>query len=275
MSTYRTFAKLLAATFLVALALIGSSCSSSKPKTPAGPAPLRAVQVSKAELEYASSRLSAPINVHYYGHGFIYITNSVGVRAAIDPFGPATVHYPFPQHIDADFVLISHESEDHDNTNPIFGNPPIFRSVAAEGLNRANGIPFLGVHLQNLNDTVGNTAFVFSFDEVTFAYLGAAVAPLSSIEKSKIGHVDVVFLPVGGLTITPKELDQMVLDVGAQVVIPIDYKTQYTGDLGLRELAEYTAATKFPVVHLGGPEIIISSGTLPGKPVIYCLTPKP
>src|SRR5580692_9506435 len=30
------------------------------------------------------------VNVHWYGHGFIYLTSSVGVRAAIDPFGPDT-----------------------------------------------------------------------------------------------------------------------------------------------------------------------------------------
>ena len=53
------------------------------------------------------------INIDWFGHGFVYITSSFGVRAAIDPFGPNTVHYPFPPHLTADFVLITHEAEDH------------------------------------------------------------------------------------------------------------------------------------------------------------------
>ena len=74
------------------------------------------------------------VNVHWYGHGFIYLTSSVGIRAAIDPFGSETVHYKFPEHLAADFVLVTHEAEDHCAADQIFGNPLIFRSVMAVGL---------------------------------------------------------------------------------------------------------------------------------------------
>ncbi len=136
------------------------------------------------------------VNIHWYGHGFVYLTSSVGVRAAIDPFGPETVHYKFPVHLAADFVLISHESEDHGGAELLFGNPLIFRSVAAVGLNRANGILFQGTSLQRDPSGQGaaNTAFTLKFDGITFCYLGQISAPLLEQEKQQLGHADVVFL---------------------------------------------------------------------------------
>ena len=64
------------------------------------------------------------VNVHWYGHGFVYLVSSVGIRAAIDPFGPDTVHYTFPPHVTADFVMVTHEAEDHCAADRIFGLLP-------------------------------------------------------------------------------------------------------------------------------------------------------
>lgn len=212
------------------------------------------------------------INIHWFGHGFIYITSSVGVRAAIDPFGPNTVHYIFPPHLTADFVLISHESEDHAGpTNLIFGDPLIFRSVTAVGLNRANGIEFHGVALQHDPNGPANTAFLLSFDGISMCYLGQISAPLLPTEKEQLGHVDVVFLPVGLQTLTVQQFNQVAADLGAKVIIPINYKTERSGDLPLRTLDEYLAGTHLPIRRFDSPEIALTHGTLPATPTLYLL----
>lgn len=253
------------------------------PVGPAGqtnPAPPRAVPVNPADLTNAAP-MAAPmplavpggVNIHWYGHGFVFLTSSVGVRAAIDPYGPETVHYKFPVHLEADFVLVSHEAEDHSAAEQIFGDPPIFRSVTAVGLNRANGIPFHGIALQKDPSGQGgaNTAFTLTFDGITFCYLGQISQPLIGTEKQQLGHADVVFLPVGLNSLSVNDFNQIVTDLGAKIAIPINYKTEYTGDLILRPLDEYLAGNKLPVRKFDSDEVVITRAMLPAQPTVYVL----
>ena len=242
-------------------------------------APPRALPVSQADLANAQGVPIAPItvpngvNIHWYGHGFIYLTSSVGVRAAIDPFGADTVHYKFPDHLSSDFVLVTHESEDHSAAELLFGNPLIFRSVTAVGLNRANGIPFHGVSLQKdiTGNSVSNTAFTLSFDGIKFCYLGQMSQPLLASEKDEIGKVDVLFLPVGLTALSVSDFNQVATDLGAKVIIPINYKTDYSGILALRPISDYLSQTKFPVRRFETSEIAINRALLPSAPTVYLL----
>ena len=211
------------------------------------------------------------VNVHWFGHGFVYLTSSVGIRAAIDPFGPETVHYKFPEHLAADFVLVTHESEDHCAAELVFGNPLIFRSVMAVGLNRANGIPFYGVALQKdpSGQGVANTAFTLTFDGIKFCYLGQINMPLLAAEREQLGHADVVFLPVGLQTLSVNDFNEIVKELGASIVIPINYKTDLSGIVPLRSLDDYLAGTPFPVRKVNSDEIVITRSMLPAQPTIY------
>jgi L-ascorbate metabolism protein UlaG (beta-lactamase superfamily) len=245
----------------------------STPSTNAPVAP-RALPVNPADINASETPMAVAngVNVHWFGHGFVYLTSSVGIRAAIDPFGPDTVHYKFPEHLSADFVLISHEAEDH-SAGSIFGDPLIFRSVMAVGYNRANGIPFYGVALQKDPSGQGgaNTAFTLSFDGVKFGYLGQVNLPLLAQEKQELGHVDVLFLPVGLETLSVADFNQIVKDLGATMVIPINYKTDLSGILNLRSLDDYLSATKFPVRKVNSDEIVVNRAMLPTEPTIYVL----
>jgi L-ascorbate metabolism protein UlaG (beta-lactamase superfamily) len=257
----------------ILLPLLLSLLPAAAQTPPATNAPPRALPVSPADL--AASQAPMPVAngvvVHWYGHGFIYLTSSVGIRAAIDPFGPETVHYKFPTHLAADFVLVTHEAEDHCAADQIFGNPLIFRSVMAVGLNRANGIPFYGVALQRDPSGQGgsNTAFTLTFDGVKFCYLGQVSLPLLAQEKEQLGHADVVFLPVGLQTLSVDDLNEIVKQLGATMVIPINYKTDLSGIIPLRTLDEYLSATKFPVRNVNADEIVVNRAMLPAAPAIY------
>jgi L-ascorbate metabolism protein UlaG (beta-lactamase superfamily) len=219
------------------------------------------------------------INIHWYGHGFVLITSSFGVRAAIDPFGSGTVQYPFPPHLIADFVLITDEAEDHASVQDsagrplIFGHPLIFRSVTAVGLNRANGIEFHGVSLQHdpNADQGANTAFLLTFDGISMCYLGNMSAPLLPTEQDQLGHVDVVFLPVGLEGLTVAQFDQVAAQLDAKVIIPINYKTDRSGGLQLRTLDEYLRGTHLPVRRFDTDEIALTPAALPAQPTVYAL----
>jgi len=281
---------------VVLILLLGLYPAAAQTPPPTNASPARAMPVSPAELTHATAPravavnpaeltnpapVAAPaplavpggVNVHWYGHGFVFLTSSVGVRAAFDPFGPETVHYKFPTHLEADFVLISHEAEDHSAAELIFGDPPIFRSVTAVGLNRANGIPFHGIALQKDPSGQGgaNTAFTLTFDGVTFCYLGQISQPLIQTEKQQLGHADVVFLPVGLNALSVNDFAQIMTDLGARIGIPINYKTDFSGNLILRPLDEYLAGNKLPVRKFNSDSVVISRSTLPAAPTIYVL----
>ncbi len=226
---------------------LNSSATNAPPRAfpvaPSTNAPPRAIALTPEEVAAAEAPMpvAGGVSVHWYGHGFVYLTSSVGIRCAIDPFGPDSTHYKFPPHLSSDIVLVTHEADDHSAADQIFGNPLIFRSVMAVGLNRANGIPFYGVALQKDPSGIGgaNTAFTITFDGIKFCYLGQINMPLLSQEKEELGHVDVVFLPVGLQTLSVDELNQVAKDVGARVIIPINYKTDLTGEIPLRSLSDY------------------------------------
>jgi L-ascorbate metabolism protein UlaG (beta-lactamase superfamily) len=237
--------------------------------------PVNPADLTNAAPQTDSTPLAVPggVNVHWYGHGFVYLTSSVGVRAAIDPFGTQRVQYKFPTHLTADFILISHEAEDHAASERLFGSPLIFRSVTAVGLNRANGIPFHGVALQR--DTSGrggaSTAFTLGFDGVSFCYIGQINQPLLGGEKEELGHADVVFLPVGLTALSVNDLNDVAQALGAKIIIPINYKTNKSGDLPLRTLDEYLSGTKFPVRKFDSEEMVITRSMLPTVPTVYLL----
>ena len=249
------------------------AAAQTPPSTNTAPVAPRALPVNPADLANSQTPMAVPggVNVHWYGHGFVYLTSSVGIRCAIDPFGPETVHYKFPEHIAADFVLVTHEAEDHCAADQIFGNPLIFRSVMAVGLNRANGIPFYGISLQK--DPTGqggaNTAFTLTFDGVKFCYLGQINMPLLQQEREQLGHADVVFLPVGLQTLSVNDLNEVVKQLGATMIIPINYRTDLSGIVPLRTLDEYMSVTKFPVRKVNSDEIVVSRSLLPQSPTIY------
>jgi L-ascorbate metabolism protein UlaG (beta-lactamase superfamily) len=241
---------------------------------PATNAPPRALPVNPAELnDTAPMAVAGGVNVHWYGHGFIYLTSSVGIRCAFDPFGTDTVHYSFPPHLSADFVLVTHESEDAGAADQLFGNPLIFRSVMAVGLNRANGIPFYGVPLQKdpYGQSVADTAFTLKFDGIRFCYLGQMYTPLLGREKQQLGKCDVVFLPVGDQALSVADLNQVAKDLGARMIIPVSYKTDKSGLLALRSLDDYLSAAAFPVRRIDTEEIVVTRDSLPAQPTIYVL----
>lgn len=212
--------------------------------------------------------------IQWYGHAFIYVTLTSGVRVAIDPFGTETVKYPFPSRLTADAILISNEGESHSASESLFGTPQVFRSVTAIGLNKANGFLFKGVETYR-DDTQGatlggNTSFVFEADDLKFAHLGDIGHPLDAKQRNELGYVDVLFLPVGNQKLAVSDLNKIARDLNAKIIVPIGYKTPLSGDLELRSLDEFLAGQS-EIKRIDSSGFEVSPATLPKKPTIYVL----
>jgi L-ascorbate metabolism protein UlaG (beta-lactamase superfamily) len=240
------------------------------PTPPASPTPTPTPEVSASPAVPAQG-----VTVRWYGHAFMYLTSAAGVRVAIDPFAEGRIKYPFPQRLPADVVLVTNESEEHAGGDRLFGNPPVFRSITAIGLNKGNGFLFRGIQTYRSADHgpagSSNTCFTFDMDGIRFAHLGALGHTLNSKEKRDLGHADVVFLPVGIKDVTVKEWLKIAEDTQAKVIVPMVYETPKSG-VDLRSLDDFLAG-QTNVKKIDASEFNVSLSTLPAQPMIYVLTP--
>lgn len=250
-----------------------------KPSDPQAPLPGAAENTTNSEAEKPAEKVtpeksSEPSTlVRWYGHAFVYLVNSSGVRVAMDPYARNSVKYLFPGRLPADTVLISCEADDHAAGEQLFGTPQIFRSYTAIGVNKANGLIFKGVSV-NRDGRLGLnapkcTAFVFELDGVTFAHLGVVGNVLDSRQRQDIGRVDVLFLPVGNPSLTLSDLNRIAADLQAKVIVPITYKTDLTPNMNLRTLDDYLKDQKLPIKRLDKPEFPVNEALLPSQPTIY------
>jgi hypothetical protein len=76
---------------------------------------------------------------------------------------------------------------------------------------------------------------------------------------------------VGLETLSVSDLNEIVKELGASMVIPINYKTDLSGIVPLRTLDEYLSATKFPVRKVNSDEIVVNHAMLPAEPTVYIL----
>lgn len=224
-----------------------------------------------------------PITVRFYGHGFIYIISSTGVRIAIDPYSEdSPMTYKFPIRLPADVVLVSNEADDSDGSDRLFGSPQVFRSVTAIGINNARGLLFTGVQTyrdKSQGAELGvNATFTFKLDGIRFCHLGSIGHVLDATQRSQIGPVDVLFLPVGNPNLSVPEMNRIAHDLNAKIIVPIKYKTEFTADMNLRPLDDFLAG-QANIKKLNASEFSLTPVDIPAaatNPAIYVLSlPQP
>ncbi len=210
----------------------------------------------------------------WFGHAFVYLTSDSGIRIAINPFSTGIFDYTFPNALPADIVLISCESADYSGGKELFGLPQVFRSLAGVGLNNANGLTFRGIQTyrddQGGRKLGGNTVYSFTLDGVRYCHLGAIGHTLSFRERSKIGKVDVLFLPVGNPQLSENDLWELADSLKPKWIVPLAYKTDKTKGLGFREFTELDIR-ELPYRHVNKSEFIFRQEELPEKSTLLIL----
>jgi L-ascorbate metabolism protein UlaG (beta-lactamase superfamily) len=182
--------------------------------------------------------------IRWHGHSFFEIQTSRGTKVAIDPhaiegYGNANVS--------ADLVLISHEHDDHNQTAVIRNESKarIIRGLKTTG-RRSDWNPvdetFRDVHVRSVGvfhdmsdgaERGKNTIFIIEVDGVRIVHLGDLGHLLSDKEIKKIGPVDVLMIPVGGVyTINGAEAKKVVEQLKPrQYILPMHYGTRVFDDL--------------------------------------------
>jgi L-ascorbate metabolism protein UlaG (beta-lactamase superfamily) len=145
-----------------------------------------------------------------------------------DPFPPGLGYTLGKQ--TADIVTISHPHPSHSYDQGINGE---HRLVKGPGEYEISGVLILGI--STFHDSVKgqsrgkNTIYLMEIDGVNVLHLGDLGHVLSDEQVEEIGNVDVLLLPVGGVTtINAAMAAEVIRKLEPRVVIPMHYKTPKT-----------------------------------------------
>jgi L-ascorbate metabolism protein UlaG (beta-lactamase superfamily) len=173
------------------------------------------------------------MKVKWYGHAAFRI-EAGGIRIILDPYKPGAygggIGYGRISD-EADLVLVSHDHDDHAYVQDIKGR---FQLIKEEGEWEVKGVKINGIpsfHDDRKGKERGrNLIFVVEAEGLRLAHMGDLGHTLDEQLLKRIGRVDIVLLPVGGLyTIDARAAEEVMDALGPSFVIPMHYKTEKCG----------------------------------------------
>jgi len=200
------------------------------------------------------------MEITWLGHSCFKIR---GKQATIitDPFSPDT-GYSLGK-ASADIVTVSHSHPGHSYAAGVGGSP---RVVNRPGEYEISGVLIIGLatfHDKEKGAERGkNIVYVMETEELAICHLGDLGQPLTDSQIEEIGKVDVLMVPVGGVTtINAATAAALVRQMEPKVILPMHYKTPaFKGELEpaeafLREFGVHQAVPQ--------PKLNINKNNLP------------
>lgn len=202
------------------------------------------------------------IRVDWYGYQCFRIKSALGISILTNPFSPGSTSFTPPKGLTPEIILITNEESDVNNIDLVENTPSIYRGSVGMGTNTSAGIRLLGVPVfanPDVQEIAGmNVVYRWSMDGLKFCFLGEIGGALSKADASKIGAVDVLFLPVSGTKLTSSERADIVERLRPRVIVPMGSSS-----------AVRTYASGFTSVYpLNGNAALLSREALPAQQTV-------
>ncbi|MFA5926175.1 MAG: MBL fold metallo-hydrolase [Parcubacteria group bacterium] len=180
------------------------------------------------------------MTIQWYGHSCFKISTKPEGRGSgedvivfTDPFQKEIGLRP-PQG-KADIVTISHDHNDHNNSDALRGEPAV---LDIPGEYSIKGVSIKGVssfHDKKEGMENGlNTIFIFESEGVRFCHLGDLATPLDKKQLEEINGVDILAVPVGNRkSLNGKEAKEVIGQIEPKIILPMHYKiegSKFQGD---------------------------------------------
>ncbi|GAI31494.1 unnamed protein product [marine sediment metagenome] len=165
------------------------------------------------------------MDITWLGHSCFRIKGS-HATVITDPY-PPDLGYSLGKPT-AHIVTVSHQHPGHSYVQGVSGGPKL---ITGPGEYEIRGVLVIGVatfHDADRGRKRGrNTVYIMEVDEVSVCHLGDLGHVLTIEQVEEINNVDVLLLPVGGMsTINAPMAAEVVRRLEPKVVVPMHYKTQ-------------------------------------------------
>lgn len=164
------------------------------------------------------------MKIQWIGHASFRFDLNDGRSIVTDPFDPA-VGYDLPAR-PADIVTMSHGHHDHNYIGSLAPKTVVREAgVFEESGLRVEGIPSFHDDMHGAKRGT-NVIFVFEADGARVAHLGDLGHDLTDEDIARLGKLDVLMIPVGGVfTIDAKQAAALAKRVGAKITVPMHFTT--------------------------------------------------
>ncbi|MBI2577718.1 MAG: MBL fold metallo-hydrolase [Candidatus Wildermuthbacteria bacterium] len=167
------------------------------------------------------------MQITWKGQACIFLSGSAGkeqVRVLVDPYHDS-IGFNFPS-TEADVVLITHDHPDHNNVQGVKGEPFV---ISNPGEYDVKGVFIQGIH--SFHDGVEgkergtNTIYTIEMEDMRLCHLGdLGQKELTAEQLEKIGNVDILFVPVGGVdTLDGTQAAEVIEQIEPKLAVPIHY----------------------------------------------------
>ena len=165
------------------------------------------------------------MDITWLGHSCFRIRGSQAVIIT-DPY-PPDLGYSLGKPA-ARIVTVSHQHPSHSYTQGIGGEP---RLITGPGEYEISGILIIGIaafhDAERGRERGKNTVYLMEVDGITVCHLGDLGHVLTAEQIEEIDDVDVLLLPVGGVsTIDAPMAAEVIRQLEPKAVVPMHYKTQ-------------------------------------------------
>ena len=169
------------------------------------------------------------MNIQWHGQSCFQIiarrekNNQVSI--VIDPFDEA-LGLRVPK-LEADILLTTHSHSDHNNVKAVAGQPFL---ISGPGEYEVKEVYIQGIHSwhdEREGKKLGeNTIYTIEAEDLKLCHLGDfGQKELTEEQLEKIGEVDILMIPVGGVfTISAKEATKVMSQIEPKIIIPMHYQ---------------------------------------------------
>lgn len=172
--------------------------------------------------DYAAPLSANTVRIKYIGMSCFLVTTSDGTRIILDPISQLGKE-------PADIITVSCGHYYHCDVYWVGGFPSIYRRTEPATM---NGIPFRGVETRHLVMAEGqkiragvNYVIGFEAEGINICHLGALGHTLSNEQVNKVGKVDILMVPVGGVSTLPiADAAKVCGQLNPRVIIPMNYR---------------------------------------------------
>jgi len=165
------------------------------------------------------------MDISWLGHSCFRIRGSQAT-VITDPYSP-DLGYSLGKPT-ARIVTVSHQHPGHSYVQGVGGEPKV---VAGPGEYEISGVLIIGMATfhdrQEGRERGKSTVYLMEVDEVAVCHLGDLGHVLTTEQVAEIEDVDVLLLPVGGVsTVNAPMAAEVVRQLEPKVVVPMHYKTE-------------------------------------------------